>query len=332
MDPEHIHEWMIKVLAALPAPVRATIPVFLGKPQHAVSVAGIDFPGRVGIAAGLDKDATAARVWAPLGCGFAELGTVTAQAQPGNDKPRSFRLVSSKALINRMGFNNPGAAQVAQTLASYGMFRGTNPAPIGISIGKTKIVPVAEAIPDYLTSLRTLAPYADYIAVNVSSPNTPGLRQLQEHSQLEALIAALTAEAKTLNPTHPVPIFVKLAPDLSDAEIDAAVAVCENQGAAGIIATNTTITRENIDPADELKALETGGLSGAPLTALALAVVEKVVARTNLPVMASGGIMTPSDAQAMFDAGAQLVQIFTGFIFNGPALIAGINRLTHPAG
>jgi dihydroorotate dehydrogenase len=278
----------------------------------------------------LDKDASAARVWGPLGFGFAELGTVTAQAQPGNDKPRSFRLVDSQALVNRMGFNNPGAEQVAKTLAAYGMTRGANRSPIGISIGKTKVVPVEAAVPDYLASLRSLAPYADYIAVNVSSPNTPGLRQLQGRAQLEALVAALSAEAATLDAVNPVPVFVKIAPDLSDAEIDEVVAVCEANGAAGIIATNTTLTRPGIASADTVKAAEPGGLSGAPLAPLALEVVRKVVARTTLPVMASGGIMTPSDAQAMFDAGAVLVQVFTGFIFNGPAVVMGINRLTHP--
>jgi dihydroorotate dehydrogenase len=329
-DPERIHEWTIKTLAALPKPVRAVLPLLLGKPRNPLEVAGINFPGRVGLAAGLDKDATAARVWAPLGFGFAELGTVTAQPQPGNDKPRSFRLVTSSALINRMGFNNPGAHQVAQTLAAYGMVRGSNRCPIGISIGKTKVVPLSDAVADYLVGLRTLAPYADYIAVNVSSPNTAGLRQLQQKAQLAELLAALTTEATLLSPDNPVPIFVKIAPDLSEAEIDEVVTVCEQEHVAGIIATNTTLTRPEIAPIDAAKAAESGGLSGAPLTALALALVRRITSRTQLPVLASGGIMTPADAQAMFDAGAVLLQVYTGFIFNGPAVIAGINRLSKP--
>lgn len=211
-DAERIHEAMIHGLAKLPGHLP-------GKVVDPACVAGIDFPNRVGLAAGLDKDGLAARAWSRLGFGFAELGTVTGQAQPGNDRPRLFRAVESRGIVNRMGFNNKGAAALADTLESYGVRRGNNATgiPLGISIGKTKLVGLAQATEDYLVSLRALAPYADYLAVNVSSPNTPGLRSLQAASELKALIDALTVAAaqEAGADQEPVPIFVKLAPDLA---------------------------------------------------------------------------------------------------------------------
>jgi dihydroorotate dehydrogenase len=324
-DPERIHEWTIGALSIIPKPLHGLIRLLLGKPNDPVVVAGVRFPGRVGVAAGLDKDGHAASIWGAMGFGFAELGTVTAQEQPGNDLPRSFRLAKSQALLNRMGFNNHGAATLAETLLAKGFHRGANPYPVGISIGKTKVVPLEEAVGDYLLSLDAVAPFADYVAINVSSPNTPQLRELQSDAKLRELVSALVARAKDLNPENPVPLFVKVSPDESLASTESIIAICESEGISGIIATNTTLARDGIAPADAQKAEQTGGLSGVPLTAPALERVQQITSRTSLPVMASGGIMTPHDAQAALDAGAVLVQVFTGFIFNGPALIRGIN-------
>ena len=367
-DPEAIHEQLIHLLAGVgsAAPVRGLTGLLAGSTGRPARVAGIDFPSRVGLAAGMDQDATAVLAWQGLGFGFAELGTVTGQAQPGNDRPRVFRLRESKALINRMGFNNPGAAAVAATLAELNVYRGNGVAglPVGISIGKTKVVALDDAIEDYLTSFRLLAPHADYLAVNVSSPNTPGLRTLQDAGALADLLGALVAESATpvveghpstpratapveghrpdAGPRReawpsmsepgpgdvgPLPIFVKVAPDLSWTQLDEVIATCSEQGAAGLIATNTTLARDGIAPADLQKAAETGGLSGAPLTVRAREVVAYLASHTDLPVMGVGGIMTAADATAMFDSGAELIQLYTGFIYGGPGLAAAINAL-----
>ncbi len=360
-DPEAVHEWMIKTLAGIGStrPARAAARLLAGSRGRATTVAGIRFPSRVGLAAGLDKDATAVLAWAGLGFGFAELGTVTGRAQPGNDRPRMFRLRDSKALINRMGFNNPGAAAVAATLAARNVYRGNGVAgiPIGISIGKTKVVELEDAVEDYLTSLRLLAPHADYVAVNVSSPNTPGLRSLQDAGALGDLLSALVGETRRLVSTEPeggasslrqaqgrpssanvlfpesdegpLPIFVKVAPDLTDGQLDEVLAACEAGGAAGLIATNTTLARDGLAAADAARAAEAGGLSGAPLTVRARQVVARLAASTSLPVIGSGGVMTPADATAMFDSGAKLVQLYTGFIYGGPGLAAAINALDN---
>lgn len=333
-DPEAIHERLIETLSAAswPRPVRDLIGLFAGSAGRATRVAGIAFPSRVGLAAGLDKDASAVLAWHSLGFGFAEVGTVTARPQPGNPRPRVYRLPASRALINRMGFNNPGAARVAATLAARGIRRGNNAAgiPVGVSIGKTKAVAIEDAVADYLESLRILAPYADYVAVNVSSPNTPGLRSLQDPDALDGLLNALVSEADRLAGSlrdTPVPIFVKVAPDLAWEALDELVATAERAGVAGLIATNTTLARDGLAAADQARAAEAGGLSGAPLTRRAREVVAHLATTTGLPVIASGGIMSPADAKALFEAGASLVQLYTGFIYHGPALAAAINRL-----
>ena len=319
-DAERIHETMIHTLAKVPghAPGRVVNPV---------CIAGIDFPNRVGLAAGLDKDGLAARAWSRFGFGFAELGTVTGRAQPGNDRPRLFRAVESRGIVNRMGFNNQGATALAETLDGHGVRRGNYATgiPLGISIGKTKVVELGRATEDYLASLRVLAPYADYFAVNVSSPNTPGLRSLQAASELKRLIDTLTAAAAEQSPS-PVPIFVKLAPDLVGADLAETLAAIADTAAAGLIATNTTLSRDGLAPRDAHLAVEAGGLSGAPLTAKALTFVEHVASRTQRPVMGVGGIMSPRGAARMFDAGAALVQLYTGFIYEGPALVRGIQE------
>ena len=321
-DPEKIHELLIDSLAGLPPTGRG------GRESDPVTIAGIRFPNRVGLAAGLDKDGRAATAWTRFGFGFAELGTVTAAGQPGNDRPRLFRLKTSRAIINKMGFNNAGAAAMAAHLADLGVARGNNRLgiPVGISIGKTRVVPLEAATQDYLASLDLLAPHADYIAVNVSSPNTPGLRTLQGAADLAALVGALVAGAPDA-----LPVFVKLSPDLAPDDVPAILAAIEDCGASGIIATNTTLSREGLVPADAHLAKEAGGLSGAPLTQRSLRFVEGLAGRTPLPVMGVGGIMSPSDARSMFDAGAQLLQLYTGFIFEGPALVRGIHDIGRGA-
>lgn len=331
-DPEQIHNQMVSLLGELPDTVLRQLEHYLGERRHPVELAGINFPGRVGVAAGLDKDGAAARAWGALGFGFAELGTVTAHAQPGNRQPRLFRLPHSHAIINRMGFNNAGVEALAARLEQWGVRRGNGALgyPVGVSIGKTKVTPIAEAVEDYLYSLRTIAPHADYIAINVSSPNTPGLRSLQDRDALSELTTALVEAAAELDPTRPLPILVKLAPDLSANDLAALIQVSEESGAAGLIATNTTTARDFLHPSELHLATQAGGLSGAPLTRKALRMVEAIAARTDLPIMGVGGVMNPEDAQAFFDAGATLVQIYTGFIYFGPALVRGINTLTLP--
>ncbi|WP_341728743.1 quinone-dependent dihydroorotate dehydrogenase [Brooklawnia sp.] len=331
-DAEEVHQHVITLLSELPDPVLEQIQKYLGERSQPISVAGIDFPGRVGVAAGLDKDGTAARAWGALGFGFAELGTVTAHAQPGNRQPRLFRLPHSRAIINRMGFNNSGVEALAAKLEQWGVRRANNALdyPVGVSIGKTKVTPLDQATDDYLHSLRAIAPYADYIAINVSSPNTPGLRSLQDRDALDDLTTALVATAAELNPRNPVPIFVKLAPDLAPYDLDGIIGVCEEAGISGLIATNTTTAREYLHPSELHLANQAGGLSGAPLTRKALRTVESIASQTDLPIMGVGGIMTPTDAQSFFDAGASLVQVYTGFIFNAVALVRGINTLTYP--
>ena len=294
-----------------------------------MELAGIRFPGRVGLGAGMDKNGVALAAWAGFGFGFAELGTVTAHAQPGNDRPRLFRLPQSEALINRMGFNNDGAAALARRLQAAGVRRGNTAAgiPLGISIGKTKITPVEEATEDYLASFTALSPYADYIAVNVSSPNTPGLRRLQDADLLRELAGTLVQAARAERPADPVPIFVKLAPDLGESALEEALDVCRITGISGLIATNTTLRRSGVSFAESRLAKESGGLSGAPLAARARQVVRFLRQRSDLPLIGVGGVMSADDGARLLDAGADLLQVYTGFIYGGPAVVAALNRL-----
>ena len=328
-DPEVAHERMIRLLARTPAPLTRTLRGYTAPAPHPVTVAGIRFPNRVGIAAGLDKDGIAAPAWAGLGVGHVELGTVTPRPQPGNDKPRLFRLPASAAIINRMGFNNDGVEAMSRRLEEWGVRRGrlTLGTVVGVSIGKNRTTPLDRAGEDYLACLRRLHGLADYVAINVSSPNTPGLRTLQDADTLRGLTADLVGEARTLNPTDPTPVFVKVAPDLGPDALEELFGAVQDTGVSGLIATNTTLARDGLDQVDLARAGEVGGLSGAPLTARALRVVGRLASLTDLPIIGVGGIMTPADAGAMFDAGASLVQVYTGFIYAGPALIRGINRL-----
>ena len=331
-DAEQIHDRTLAAVAQIEGSrlALASLARWFGRHRIPTTVAGIQFPGLVGLAAGMDKDGLGIKAWGSLGFGYVELGTVTAQPQPGNDKPRLFRLPASRAIINRMGFNNQGAQALAGRLAAAGVSRGNMAVgiPIGISIGKTKNVPVAAATEDYLASLRTLAPYADYLAINVSSPNTPGLRSLQDPQALVNLITALVAEAWRLAAGGlPVPIFVKVAPDLTEAALEDLVQVCAEAGAEGLIATNTTLSRQGLAATDQSLGAESGGLSGAPLSSRAREVVRFLAARTTLPIIGVGGIMSRDDGQAMLDAGASLLQIYTGYIYAGPGLVNDLNQL-----
>ena len=333
-DAELIHEQTLAAVARIGRnrPALAALAALCARHRGPATVAGIQFPGIVGLAAGMDKDGVGINTWGSLGFGYIELGTVTAQAQPGNHRPRLFRLPESRAIINRMGFNNLGAQSLAARLAAAGVSRGNLAVgiPIGISIGKTKEVPLADAVGDYVASLRTVARYADYLAINVSSPNTPGLRSLQDAGTLAGLISALVNEAWRLaDGGPPMPIFVKVAPDLTEAALEEVVQVCAEAGAEGLIATNTTLGRDGIS-ADQPLAAEEGGLSGAPLTRRARQVVRFLAERTTLPIIGVGGIMSRGDGQAMLDAGASLLQIYTGYVYGGPALVDDLNRLPAP--
>jgi dihydroorotate dehydrogenase len=331
-DAEQVHDATLRTIAAVTRgrPALELAAALCARHRHPVELAGIRFPGLVGLAAGMDKNGEAVRAWGALGFGHAELGTVTAHPQQGNERPRLFRLPASLALVNRMGFNNQGAAALAERLSAAGVSRSNMAAgiPIGISLGKSKITPLAEATGDYLGSLRLLAPYADYLAINVSSPNTPGLRKLQDAAALRELLDALVAEAWRLAAGRPpVPIMVKVSPDLDENALEELLDVCTEAGAEGLSATNTTLARDGLDPADAAVAIETGGLSGAPLAERARAVVSFLAERTSLPIIGVGGILSRDDGQAMLDAGASLIQVYTGYVYRGPALVAELNRL-----
>jgi dihydroorotate dehydrogenase len=305
-DAETAHEWTLRRLAALPAPARRALHT-----RYAVAaprtVFGVDFPNPVGLAAGMDKDGRALAAWPALGFGFVEVGTVTPAGQPGNEKPRLFRLREHEAVVNRMGFNNAGAAALASRLRPVGV-------PIGISIGKARQTPLEAAVDDYVESYKLLRDHGDYFAVNVSSPNTPGLRALQDRGHLDELLGALVG-AK--------PVLVKIAPDLTDAAIAELLAVCVERGAAGVIATNTTLGRPGLGG-----DVPAGGLSGRPLAARAREVVAFAHRETGgaLPIVGVGGVMHADDAARLFDAGASLVQLYTGFIYHGPALVRAVAK------
>ena len=303
-------------------------------PVLRVRALGLDLPGPLGLAAGFDKDARGTAGLGALGFGFVEVGTVTARAQPGNDRPRMFRLTADRALVNRMGFNNEGAAAAAARL------RGRPRSPVvGVNIGKTKAVPDDAAAADYAASARAVAAVANYVVVNVSSPNTPGLRDLQATERLRPVLVAVREALDAAAAGRRVPLLVKIAPDLADADVNAVADLAVELGLDGIIATNTTISRDGLaSPAAEVAAAGAGGLSGPPLRARALAVLRRLRARAGdrLVLIAAGGIETPDDAWARLQAGATLVQAYTGFIYGGPLwprrMHAGLARRTRAAG
>ena len=277
---------------------------------------GLTFSNPIGLAAGLDKNGVAIPAWAALGFGFIEIGTVTAQAQPGNPKPRIFRLSKQKALINRLGFNNEGADAIALRLRKLRESGRWPAVPVGINIGKSRATPIEKAADDYLYSFRLLGDFADYIALNVSSPNTPGLRELQEPEKLSELLRAIRNDAAAAAK----PVLIKISPDLSLVQLQAILEVCKRNGIAGIIATNTTVDHSSVP--SELD--QNGGLSGAPLRESSSKLLREIVARSTIPVIGCGGICDAESAREKFQAGAQLIQLYTGLVYHGPRLIREI--------
>ena len=317
LDPETAHHLTIRLLGrasyfdvALHA-LRRFQPT-----SKKISLFGLTFPNPIGLAAGLDKNGVALPAWAALGFGFIEIGTVTAKAQLGNPKPRIFRLPEQQALINRLGFNNDGADAIAQRLRGLRESGRWPAVPVGINIGKSRVTSLEEATDDYLYSFRMLRDFAAYITLNISSPNTPGLRELQEPERLSELLHAIGDEAGTA----PKPLVVKISPDVSDAELTALLAVCEENGVSGVIATNTTLDHSSIAPQLD----QAGGLSGAPLREKSTALVREINARSTIPVIASGGIFDAESAREKFQAGAQLIQLYTGLVYRGPQLLREI--------
>ena len=305
--------------------------------QHTVSdprleskLLGLKFANPVGLAAGFDKDAKWFPDLANLGFSHVEVGTLTGQAQSGNPKPRLFRLPADSAIINRMGFNNEGADAAAKRLAKT---QRSSPSDVlGVNIGKTKVVPVEEATSDYLFSFERLFSYADYFTVNVSSPNTPGLRSLQNREPLIELLEAIQQRNQSLARDHeidPKPVLLKIAPDLGNGQLEDIVSIVKQTQLSGLIATNTTISREGLKtPSSAVEEIGNGGLSGAPLTQRSREVVSEAfkLADGAFPIIGVGGIMNGDDAWAMICAGASLVQLYTGFIYGGPGIVKDINR------
>ena len=317
LSPEAAHNLAIcnlRVISSWPSVLRQ-LERFRPAPKPK-TVFGLTFPNPIGLAAGFDKNGVAIPAWAALGFGFVEIGTVTAKAQPGNPKPRIFRYQEQEALINRLGFNNDGADVVAARLRRLRESSYWPAIPVGINIGKSKVTPIENAVDDYLYSFRLLAPLADYVVLNVSSPNTPGLRSLQEHDALEQLLAAIRRE----NETAAKPVLLKIAPDLSMAELEQIIATCEQHAVSGIIATNSTLDHATIPESRD----QTGGLSGRPLLEKSTGFVHAITSRSQLPVIASGGITDAASAREKLEAGAQLLQIYTGYVYRGPALLREI--------
>jgi dihydroorotate dehydrogenase len=339
MDPERAHRLgfgAIRAAAGVPGVPRVLRSCCGPRdPALAVRALGLHFPGPFGLAAGFDKNAVGIDGLAALGFAFVEVGTVTARPQPGNPAPRLFRLPRDRALVNRMGFNNDGAEAVSARLTRWrerqrrkGRTRGVGSPIVGVNLGKSKVVPEAEAIADYETSARLLAPLADYLVVNVSSPNTPGLRDLQAVSVLRPLLLAVRAAADEAAGRH-VPLLVKIAPDLADQDIDAVVDLAVEIGLDGIVATNTTIRRDGLaTPSSEVEAFGAGGLSGPVLRERALEVLRRLRARVGdeMTIIGVGGITTAQDAAERLAAGATLLQGYTGFIYAGPFWAARIHR------
>lgn len=321
LDPEQIHTIINKGLGGLQkaTPVNRALSkvVAVNDPILSQEVFGVTFPRPLGLAAGFDKNGAAPDAWTAVGFGYSELGTVTAEGQPGNEQPRLFRLPADKAILNRMGFNNAGAAVVAENLKN----RKSNDI-IGINIGKTKVTPAEEAVADYRKSASLLGNLADYLVVNVSSPNTPGLRDLQAVESLRPILAAVQEATNT-------PVLVKIAPDLSNEDVDAVADLAVELGLAGIVATNTTISREGLKTdANEVERMGAGGVSGAPVHDRALEVLKRLydrVGNTDIVLIGVGGISTPQQAWDRIAAGATLLQGYTALIYGGPDWIRDIH-------
>lgn len=315
LDPEAVHHLAMDTLKVTGRLLRKFAPT--PDPRLERTVFGVRFPNPVGLAAGFDKNGVALPAWQGLGFGFAEIGTITARAQPGNPKPRIFRVPEIGGLINRLGFNNDGCDAVATRLQHLRHSGRWPTIPVGINLGKSKITPLQEATGDYLLSFERLQHFGDYFVLNVSSPNTPGLRALQDRAALDELLGHIQRR-NTLRK----PVVLKIAPDLEWAAIEEILALVEEHRLAGIIATNTTVDHSSVPEAKR----QQGGLSGAPLRTRATEVVRFITDRTKLPVIAAGGIMSGDAALEKFDAGAALVQVYTGYIYRGPGLVGEICR------
>lgn len=339
-DPEDAHEFVMHNLERLqrrPALLGIVRAVATVKSQRLErNLMGLHFPNPIGLAGGFDKNARCIRGFDALGFGFIEVGTVTWHAQEGNPRPRVFRFANDEAIINRFGFNNDGAQALAERLAAN---TGPRRAVLGISLGKSKVTPLPDAVNDYLQSLRALYAHGDYFAVNVSSPNTPGLRELQDKSALDDLLTALDEEGKTLEksagsaraitstptttPRLRKPILVKIAPDLEPQALDELLEVCVRRNVDGLIATNTTLSRDGLNS----ETAETGGLSGRPLFPRSLAIIRHIRRQLpEMPIIGVGGILNADNAGDMLNAGADLLQVYTGLIYQGPLFASDLNK------
>ena len=325
LDPEAAHDLTLGALARVQH-TPLVCAVAQTRVDDPVTVAGLKFPNRVGLAAGLDKNGRCIDGLGAMGFGFIEVGTVTPKAQPGNPKPRMFRLPEANALINRLGFNNDGlAAFVSNVKRARFRQRG---GILGLNIGKNADTPIERAVDDYLLCLDGVYPHADYVTINISSPNTQNLRALQSDAALDALLSALQERKAALVSRHGkrVPIFVKIAPDLDEAQVGAIAAALRNNGIDGVIATNTTVAREAVKTLRH--GAEPGGLSGAPVFEASNRVITQLRAAlgSGYPIIGVGGVMSGADAQAKVKAGADLVQVYTGFIYKGPELVTEVAR------
>jgi dihydroorotate dehydrogenase len=316
LDPEKAHELAVNFLRRT-SHLNLVLHLLrrFQPPPRPRTVFGVNFPNPVGLAAGFDKNGEALPALAALGFGFIEIGTVTARPQPGNPRPRIFRYASQRALVNRLGFNNHGADAVANRLRRWRESGRWPKIPVGINIGKSQSTPLDQAAADYLHSFRRLLKFADYMVLNISSPNTPGLRSLQERDSLSNLLRAVYVENRGVKP-----VLIKIAPDLAMEAVENIIEACEENRIAGIIATNTTTDHSSIAPGKN----QAGGLSGAPLREKSTALVRMIAEKSTIPVIGCGGILDAESAREKFDAGASLIQIYTGFIYGGPGLIREI--------
>jgi len=322
-DAESIHNRTMGMLnwAGRHEMVCSAMKSFLGAPELPVELFGLRFPNPVGLAAGMDKNALALPAWAAMGFGFTELGAATWHAQPGNPQPRVFRAIPENAIVNRMGFNNRGAEAIAEKLAEWKKLNRWPKHPVGMNLGKSKITPLEKAAEDYANSFRVLRPYLDFFVVNVSSPNTPNLRQLQDKKALDEIFSALQEVQR--GDSRQTPILVKVAPDLTFEALDEILELAGPKNIAGIVATNTTISRPTSqDPAVQRVYSETGGLSGRPLKARSTEVIRHLYRQSKgtLPIIGVGGIFTAADAWEKIAAGASLVQVYTGLVYEGPGI------------
>lgn len=343
-ESEAIHNFTLTALSRVSerASLCEALATFYASESLPVELFGLRFPNPIGLAAGMDKHAAAAPVWPALGFGFSELGGVTWHPQPGNPAPRMFRAPSDEALVNRMGFNNPGAEALAIRLAGWRAAGRWPEHPVGINLGKSKITPLESAAEDYSNSLRALWPHADFFVVNVSSPNTPNLRQLQDKAALDGILSGMqevNARCAAARRTKQKPILVKVAPDLSFEALDEILELVAPRQLAGIVATNTTIARPATDnPRSSAAYAETGGLSGRPLRHRSTEVIGHLHRQTNgkVPIIGVGGVFSAEDAWEKITAGASLVQVYTGLVYQGPAIarqiVEGLRRRLKESG